>query len=242
MFPDLGEFFGLGVRELAKLLHHAIGHALADRSEDVAFLDELARDVERQIGAVDYEPDETEPAGQEVGVLGDEHTAHVKLVAPFALRIEQVERPRARNEGKHRIFVTALGAPMQSERRLVELAGKRAVEFGVLLLRHLGLGLGPDRRAVRDAALLGAELLDEVDRHRDRAGMVADDALERPRLEEFLRGVVQVKGDAGPSLRRVFKRQRGDGERALAIRGPAPGFVRSGPVGIDGDFVRHHEG
>ncbi len=85
---------------------------------------------------------------------------------------------------------------MQGQRRLVELAGKAAIEFGVLLLRHLGFGLGPDRRAVGDAALLGAELLDEVDRHRDRAGMVADDALERPRLEEFLRGVVEMKGDA----------------------------------------------
>ncbi len=111
-----------------------------------------------------------------------------------------------------------------------------------MLFRHIGLGLRPDRRAVRDAALLGAEFLDEVDRNRDRAGMVAHDTLEGAGLQEFLRGVVQMKGDAGSALRRVFEGQGRDGERALAVRRPAPGFVRSGAAGVDGDFVGHHEG
>ena len=133
MLPDLGELLGLGFRELAELLHHAVGHALADRREHVALLDQLARDIERQIGAVDHEADETQPAGKDVGVLGDQHAAHIELVAPFARRVEQVERPRARNEGEHGIFVPALGAPMQGQRRLVELAGKAAIEFRVFL-------------------------------------------------------------------------------------------------------------
>ena len=130
---------------------------------------------------------------------------------------------------------------MQGERRLVELAGKAAIEFRVLLGRHIGLGLGPDRRAVGDAALLGAEFLDEIDWHRDRAGMVADDALERARLEEFLRGVIQMKGDGRPALRRVFEGERRDGERAFAVGRPAPGLAASGAMGVDGDVVRHHE-
>ena len=130
---------------------------------------------------------------------------------------------------------------MQGQRRLVELAGKAAIEFRVFLGGHLGLGLRPDRRAVGDAALLGAEFLDEIDRHRDRAGMVADDALERARLEEFLRGVVQVEGDARAALRRVFKWERRDGEGALAVRRPAPGLVGSSAAGVDDDLVRHHE-
>ena len=81
----------------------------------------------------------------------------------------------------------------------------------------------------------------EIDRHRDRAGMVADDALEGAGLEEFLRGVVQMKGDAGAALRRVFKRERRDGEGALAVRRPAPGLVGSGAAGVDDDLVRDHE-
>ena len=196
MLPDLGEFFRLGLGELAEFLHHAVGYALADGREHVALLDQFARDIERQIGAVDHEPDETQPARKEVGVLGDEHPAYIELVAALARRIEQVERPRARNEGEHSIFVPALGAPMQGQRRLVELAGKAAIKFRVFFRRHLGLGLGPDRRAVGNAALLGPELLDEIDRDRDRAGMVAHDALERAGLEEFLRGIVQMQGDA----------------------------------------------
>ena len=212
MLPDLGELLGLGFGELAELLHDAVGHALADRGEDVAFLDQLARDVERQVGAVDHEAHEAQPAGKEVGVLGDEDAPHIELVAPLARRIEQVERPRAGNEGEHGIFVPPLGAPMQGQRRLVELAGKAAIELRIFLRRHVGLGLRPDRRAVADAALLGAEFLDEVDRHGDRAGMVAHDALERPRLEKFLRGVVEVQGDARAALRRVFEGKRGDRE------------------------------
>ena len=79
------------------------------------------------------------------------------------------------------------GAPMEGQRRLVELAREAAVELGIFLRRHVGLGLGPDRGAVADPALLGPELLDEVDRHGDRAGMLAHDALELPRLGEFMR-------------------------------------------------------
>ena len=153
ILPDLGEFLRLCFGELAELLHDAVGHALADRGEDVALLDHFARDVERQIGAVDHEADETQPAGQDVGVLGDQHAPDIELVAPFARRIEEVERPRARNEGEHGIFVPALGAPMQGQRRLVELAGEAAIEFGIFLRRHFRLGLRPDRGAVGDAAL-----------------------------------------------------------------------------------------
>ena len=217
MLPDLGEFFRLRLGELAEFLHHAIGHALADRREHVALLDQFARDIERQIGAVDHEADETQPSRKNVGVFRDEHAANIKLVATFSRRIEQVERARAWNEGEDRIFVPSLGAPMQGERGLVELAGKAAVEFGILLFRHLGFGLRPDRRAVGDAPVFGAELLDEIDRHRDRARMVAHDALERARLEEFLRSVIEMKRDAGSALRRVFERERRNAEGALAI-------------------------
>ena len=133
MLPDLGELLGLGFGELAELLHDAVGHALADRGEDVAFLDQFARDVERQVGAVDHEAHEAQPAGKEVGVLGDEDAPDIELVAPLSRRIEQVERPRAGDEGEHGIFVPPFRAPVQGQRRLVELAGEAAVEFGIFL-------------------------------------------------------------------------------------------------------------
>ena len=203
----LANLSGSRLGELAELLDYPVGHALADRREDVALLDQLARDVERQIGAVDHEADKAQPAGKDVGVLRDQHPAHIELVAPLSRRIEQIERPRAGNEGEHGIFVPPFGAPMKGQRRLVELAGEATVEFGIFLRRHLGLGLGPDRRAVGDPALLGSELLDQVDRDRDRAGMLAHDPLEPARLGEFVRSLVEVKDDAGSSLRRGFRAQ-----------------------------------
>ena len=83
------------------------------------------------------------------------------------------------------IFVPPLGAPMHGQRRLVELAGEAAIEFRVFLRRDVGLRLRPDRRAVGDAARLRARLVDEVDRHGDRAGMFAHDALEAERVRDI---------------------------------------------------------
>ena len=50
-----------------------------------------------------------------------------------------------------------------------------------------------------------------------------------------------MKGDARAALRRGFERERRDGERALAVRRPAPGLVGPGAAGVDHDFVRDHE-
>ena len=157
MLPDLGEFLGLGVGELAELLHHAVGHALADRREHVALLDQLARDIERQIGAVDHEAHETQPAGQDVGVLGDQHAAHVKLVRPLRAGSN---RSNGREPGmKARTVYSCRPSARQCKCQsgLVELAGKAPIKLGVFLGRHLGFGVRPDRRAVADAALFGAE-------------------------------------------------------------------------------------
>ena len=183
ILPDLGVALRLAFGELGQLLDHAIGHALADRGEDGALLDHLARDVERQVGAVDDQPDEAQPAGQQIGVLGDQHAPDIELVAALARRIEQIERPRAGHERERRIFVPPLGAPVHGQRRLVELARQAAIELGVFLGGDFALRLGPDRRAVGDATRLGARLVDEVDRHGDGAGMLAHDALEAVRLE-----------------------------------------------------------
>ena len=53
--------------------------------------------------------------------------------------------------------------------------------------------------------------------------------------------VVEMKGDAGAALRRVFERERRDGERALAVRRPAPGLACSSAAGVDDDLVGDHE-
>ena len=178
----LANFSGVALGEFGQLLHESVGDALADRREDRALLDHLARDVERQVGAVDHQAHEAQPARQHVGVGVDQHAAHVELGLALARGIEQIERPRARDEGEHGIFVPPLGAPMHGQRRLVVLAGERAVELGVFLGLDLGFRLRPDRRAVGQPLRLLAGLVDDLDRHGDRAGMLLDDALDLERL------------------------------------------------------------
>ena len=109
--------------------------AFLDRGEDGALLDQFARHIERQIGRIDDEPDKAQPARQKIGIRGDQDMPDIELATALARGIEQIERPRAGNESKHGIFMPALGAPMQRQRRLVELAGKVAVEFGIFLRR-----------------------------------------------------------------------------------------------------------
>ena len=113
MLPDLGEFLRLVLRELGQFLHDPVGHALADRVEDRALLNHFARDVERQVRAVDDEAHEAQPARQQIGVLRDQDAPDVELVAAFSRGIEQIEWTRTGDEGQHGIFVPPLGAPVR---------------------------------------------------------------------------------------------------------------------------------
>ncbi len=106
---------------------------------------------------------------------------------------------------------------MHGQRGIVELAGEAAIELGVFLGRDFRFRLGPDRRAVGDAAGLRAGLVDKVDRHRDRAGMLAHDAIEAMGLEIFLRSVVEMQDDARAARGRLIERQMRDGVGALAV-------------------------
>src|SRR4029077_5492031 len=92
----------------------------------------FAGHVERQVGAVDDTAHEAQVARQNIGIIGDEDALDVKLYAAFAVRIKQIERPRARNEQQRGVILPALGAVMNGGGRLVELAGDAAVEIGVV--------------------------------------------------------------------------------------------------------------
>ena len=126
-----------------------LGRAFADRGEQRAFLNFLARDIERQIGAVDEAAHEAQIARQDVGVVGDEDALDVKLDAALAVGIEQIERPRAGHEEQRGVVVPALGVEMDGQRRLVELSGNAAIEVGVIGRRDLGFRLRPQARRRR---------------------------------------------------------------------------------------------
>src|SRR6516225_12081242 len=137
----------------------------------------ISRETLRQVGGIDKPAHETEIPRQKLGFVGDEHALDVELDASLAVGVEQIERPRARHEEEGGVFVAAFRPVVDGERGLVEQSGEAAVEVGVVSRADIGLGLGPQRRAVGDLGRLRAGLLDYCDRHRHMAGLRLDDPL-----------------------------------------------------------------
>src|SRR6185295_5261635 len=77
--PDLYERFRLPLAEAFQLRYHAAGDGLADLGELRIVLQHLARDIERQILAVDHAADEAQIGRQDIGVVGNEDTADIEL-------------------------------------------------------------------------------------------------------------------------------------------------------------------
>ncbi len=80
------------VGELLQLRDDAASHRLPDLRELRIVLQHLARDVQRQVLAVDDAADEAQIGRQEVGVVGDEDAADIELDLALARRLEQVKR------------------------------------------------------------------------------------------------------------------------------------------------------
>ena len=71
--------------------------------------------------------------------------------------------------------------------------------------------------------------------------MVPNDLLDLVALEVGLRRLVEVQNDPGAAMRRCFHGKRRDGVGTLAVRSPAIGEIRPGPVRLDDDVIRDHE-
>ena len=86
--------------DLVEELDALLDEVLADDLEDLALLEHLARDIEREVLAVHHAADEVEVLGHELlAVLHDEHAAHVELDGVLLLAVlEQVEGRALRNE------------------------------------------------------------------------------------------------------------------------------------------------
>src|SRR5258708_2981483 len=90
--PDLLKIFRLLFGELLQFADHPAGYRFADLHQLRIVLQHLARDVERQVFAVDHAADEAQIGRQQIGIVGDEHAPHIELHLALARRLEQVER------------------------------------------------------------------------------------------------------------------------------------------------------
>jgi hypothetical protein len=72
---------------------HPLGAAIADGLDVAAFLQQLAADVQRQVGRVDHALDEAQVGRQQgLGVVHDEDALDVELDAGLLVAVPQVHR------------------------------------------------------------------------------------------------------------------------------------------------------
>ncbi len=241
--PDLDPGLGLLGRRAFHLADHAGRKAIADLHDLRVVLQHLARQVERQVLAVDHAAHEPQIGRQEVGIVGDVDAPHIELHPPLAAGIGQIEGRRGRHEQQHGVGLPALDLVVQGERGLVERHGDRAVGLGVVLRLQLRLRPLPQRAGGVDLPGL-ALVVQKLDGEEDVIGVGADHALQLERLQIARRIVLQVQDDLGAA--RHAARLLGAGRRHLearaARRRPHPALRRPGARAGHGDAVGHHEG
>ena len=241
--PDLVEIVRLLLGKLLQLADDAAGHGFADLHELRIVLQHFARNVQRQILAVDHAADEAQIGRQKIGVIGDEHAPNIKLYLTLARRLEQVEWFGRGRKQQHRVGVASFRPIMQRHRRLVEGVCDRLVGLFVVLRLQLGFRTLPQRTCRIDLprlAVFGYELDCEL----DIVGIGADDAFDLVSLQ-ILGGIgLQAKDDLGSAgdTACVLPGSWRDFETRAARGRPGPGLARAGPAAGDDDALGHHEG
>ena len=241
--PDLGKIVRILVGEAFELRHDPGRHRLADLRQLRIVLQHLAGDVEREILAVDDAADEAQIARQQIGIIGDEDPANVKLHAALAVRLEQVERLGRGREQQHGVGIAPLGTIMQRHRGIVEGGCDLLIGLLVVLARQLGLRALPQRARRIDLARL-AFFRHELDGEQDVVGIGMNDALNLEGLEIFPGIVLQVQDDLGASRHagRLLVAGAGDLEAGAAGGSPGPDIALAGAAADHDDLLGDHEG
>ena len=200
------------------------GQRLAHGGDLRIVLQHLARDVERQVLAVDDAADEAQVGRRQLGVVGDVDAPHVELHVPLARRIEQIERPRRRREQQHGVGLPPLRLVVQRHRGLVERMRDGLVGLAVVL--RLQLGFRPLPQRARRIDLFGLVALGELDREQDVVRVGRDHVPDFMGLEIFLRVVFEMQHDLGAArdARGLRLIGRPDVEAGAAGRGPHEGL------------------
>ena len=120
--------------------------AVPDDLELTVVLQQLARDVQAQVGGVHHAAHEAQIIRQQrVAVIHDHHARGVELQALFIALAVEVHRPLQGNEQQRLIGHGALNARGDDALRLVEGMSDGLVELLVLLVRHLAARTLPER-------------------------------------------------------------------------------------------------
>ena len=253
LFPEGGVLIALGlvlvVGQVFEHGQHALGAALADGLHVAAFLQDLAADVQRQVGRIDHALHETQVVGQQgLGVIHDEDALHIQLQPALLVAVPEVVGGVLRDVEQLRVFTAAFDPVVGVGQGRLVVVADLLVELVVLLFGDVALAARPQGGGLVDgfplvfqlvlALLLVPFLFLHEDGQRDVVGVLADDAAQLPAGQEVVFALAQVQDDVGATG------GLGDGldlEVAGAFTGPAHAFfgLQAGTAGFDGDLVGH---
>ena len=123
----------------------ALRTAFADRAHVATFLQQLARDIQRQIGGIDHAPHKTQIRRQElVSIFHDKDALDVELDTTPRIAIPQVERSMTRDEKQLRVFAAALDTIVGPGQRILEIVRHVFVKLAILLVGNVGFIARPE--------------------------------------------------------------------------------------------------
>ena len=266
VFVELLVFGPVLAHEFLELALDALLDVLAHDLELAVVLEDLARDVEREVGGVHDALDELKVVVHElVALLHDHHAVGVERDAALGLAVELAAVLLAGDEEHGLVADRALGVDAHEHAGVLDVVVLLLVPGDAVVVRDLALGALPDGDHRVDGLLLldhavvefgaavvvflaGLEALAVLDLHLDRpahvVGVFLDEGLELPDLEvaaeDLVVGVgLDVHDDVGADRVAVNLRD-GVAVRARAL--PLDALLLAVLAGEDGDLVGHHEG
>ena len=131
---------GLLGGDLVEQVDHTLRHLLLDRAKRRRVLQQLARDVERQVVGVDEAAHEAKPLRQHrVAILHDKDALHEEANAALATGIVEIEGRLLGHEEQANEVDVALHAEVRARKRRLEVVREMRIELVVLLVGDLAL-------------------------------------------------------------------------------------------------------
>ena len=193
--------------------------AAANGIDVPTLLQDLARDIERQIVGVNHAAHETQIGRQQLfGIVHDEDAAHVQLDAAPVFAIPQVEGGVGRQVQQHRVLLLAFDARMHMRERRLEVMRHVLVKLIVLIVVDFLARSRPQRGGTVDRFLALPVYLNHSDGDGDVVGIFTDDGLQPVGVEKVVLTRPQLQDHLGAAR---FTLDVFDRVTALPVRAPA---------------------
>ena len=198
-FQKAAYFSGSSLARFRQHVQCAPGQRAAHGLDFRILLQQLARDVQRQVAGIEHAFHEPQVQRQELlGVVHDEHAPYIQLEAACRIALAEVKRRLRRDIQQagvfalalHRLWLQASGAPLSCVMWLIEVL---VFLFGDFAARPgpQGLGLVHGLVVQRGGALPG-----HPHRKGQVVGVAAHQRAQPPGIGEFLGIVLEMQGHA----------------------------------------------